>query len=182
MKKLSLVIITLFISINISAGYKAQCINIARIKGMSSKSVAVVCSSPTEHTTSCINIARIKGMSSKSVGIACKNATPNTSVCINIARTKGMSSNSVAIACKNASSETAACINIARIQGMSSNSVADLCSEEEMYQNVEGHDYVQGLSEERLRIMLIDTLVNIESNPERAKATIQNILLELELE
>lgn len=181
MKKLSLAIISLLISMSISAGNKAQCINISRIKGMSSKSVAIACAEPTTYTAQCLNIARIKGMSSMASADACKNATAHSGACINIARIKGMSSNATAKTCKNAISDTGSCVNVARTQGMSSNSVADLCAEEETHNEGEHNSY-QGMSEQRLKIMLLDTLVNIETNPERAKATIQNILLELELE
>jgi hypothetical protein len=179
MKKLTILLFGLALSYQTMASqYTASCINFARAKNMSSSTTAKVCKNATAHTASCINFARARNMSSSSTVIACSNATKHSASCINMARARNMSSDATAVVCSNASSNTASCINISRARNMSSDSTAEVCSEEAR-EEVSQSSFN---NESRLKILLLDALANIDSNPERAKAHIQNILLELEME
>lgn len=180
MKALSIVLLTMM-SLSIqAANYKASCISMARSKNMSSSATSEVCKFANKHTASCISMARAKNMSSDTTAEVCSSATSSSASCISMARAKYMSSDATTEACFNASSETASCIHMARSKNMSSDSTAEMCASQEPI--FEARAVQSELDEQRLRVLLIDALVNIDSNPERAKAHIQNILLEMELD
>ena len=162
------------------ASHKASCISAAKDAGMGSNFVSKVCEKANKHTAACVSAAKRTGMGSAYVAAACSEATSHSPSCVAISRSTGMGSNFTADVCQNANLETLNCIKVAREKGMGSEFVVETCKNNE-YVSPNSSQYDSALDRDRLKIMLIDALANIDANPERAKANIQNILLEIEL-